>query len=198
MGAKLVKGKKRDIHIKPHWKSNLYAKSIKLVLNIKIIIKWIFLRMCYSKWFKEGKKENMTSLMAREENGNLPKNYIQWVSLENCSRTSRNEKVLVSTLLRKENWWIHFYTVTKMWETEQRWQIHTNNKFNLVMQKQPTNYSAQERELSTGDSSEGQGHTRHTLTLTAWVWCSRIHRLHAGRRELIPTSCPCTHAHMHI
>lgn len=134
--------------------------------------------------------------MAREENGNPPKDYIQWVSLENCSRTSRNEKVLVSTLLRKENWRIHFYTVTKMWETEQRWQIHTNNKFNLVMQKQPTNHSLQERRAQYWRLFWGPGtHAAHAnpdcLSLML-----RIHRLHAGRRELIPTSCLCTHAHI--
>lgn len=133
-GAKLVKGAKGEIHNKPHWKSNLYAESIKLVLDIKIIIKWIIWECStQSDSRKKKKKENMTSLMAREENGNPPKNCIQWVSLENCSRASRNEKVLVSTLLRKEHWRIHFYTVTKMWETKQRWQIHSNNKFNLVM-----------------------------------------------------------------
>lgn len=140
----------------------------------------------------------MTSLMAREENGNPPKNCVQWVSLENRSRASRNEKVRVSTLLRKENWRIHFYTVTKIWETEQRWQIHTNNKFNLVMQKQPTNHSLQKRRAQYWRLLWGPGrHMAHTNPdcLSRML---RIHRLHAGRRELIPISCPCTHAHMHI
>lgn len=134
--------------------------------------------------------------MAREENGNPPKNYIQWMSLENCSWTSRNEKVLVSTLLRKEDWRIHFYTVTKMWETEQRWQIHTNNKFNLVMQKQPTNHSVQERRAQYWRLFQRPGTHAAYANPDCLSLMLRIHRLHTGRRELIPTSCPCTHAHI--
>lgn len=137
--------------------------------------------------------------MAREENGNLPKNYIQWVSLENCSRTSRNEKVLVSTLLRKENWWIHFYTVTKMWETEQRWQIHTNNKFNLVMQKQPTNYSAQERRAQYWRLFRGPGtHAAHanpdclSLMLQNPQAACRKKRIDSHKLSMHT----CTHAHI--
>lgn len=142
------------------------------------------------------KKGNMTSLMAREENGDPPKNCIQWVSLENGSRASRNEKVLVSTLLRKKNWRIHFYTVTKIWETEQRWQIHTNNKFNLVMRKQPTNHSLRERRTQDWRLFRGPGtHVAHTNPDCLRLMF-RIYRLHAGRRELIPTSCSCTHAHI--
>lgn len=181
-GAKIVRGAKREIHIKPHWKSNLYAESMKLVLNTKIVIKWIFWECATQSDSRKKRKKRKTWLVWWPEK-----------KMETRQRTVSNECPWKTGHklqgVRKENWRIHFYTVTKIWETEQRWQIHANNKFNLVMQKQPTNHSLWERTLSRDRDTYA-----HMLTLTAWVWCSESTGCKPEEENWFPQV---VHSHMH-